>query len=509
MAVLKIRIICLASLFFAVFFSMQLFSTTHAATKQAEIIIKPEEYPKAIRNPLKGFRTNYPHPFATLNKTYIQWSDLEDKESDGIDKIRHYCDELWKDYPERNMKAIPRVWLFLPSGLDKYGWPFDLENGDYSSDKFKARVVRFVKRLGEAWDNDPRVAYVEMGIIGYWGEHHQPNVSPEMQKILGDAFTAAFKNKLVMIRYPRDFKEYKFGIYWDSWAHYQQNDSLEVGGAGIAALGDRWKSAVIGGEAAYDWGNYRIQPGENPEDTLSDPEHLAFLLDSIRTLHCNHLGWVADYDLKNREAARGADEVQKAFGYRFVIDEVRYPAMVDQAGEFTISFLVHNTGSSPFYYRWPVEVSLLDPETRQPVWRETFRDADIRTWLPGDRWGVTDSEVVVRFGVKDAAGKEENLGTIIEHKAYLDPPRTNLVNERFKIPPSVKPGTYILALSILDPAGMLPSARFAIRNYFRGGRHPIGMFGVGKPVQKNELDPKLFYDVQNDTTLHYLVNGVK
>jgi hypothetical protein len=64
-------------------------------------------------------------------------------------------------------------------------------------------------------------------------------------------------------------------------------------------------------------------------------------------------------------------------------------------------------------------------------------------------------------------------------------------------------GDYTLALAILDPAGMQPAVRFAIRNYFIGGRHPIGVIGVGKTPSSAELDPACFDDPAKDKTLHY------
>jgi hypothetical protein len=45
--------------------------------------------------------------------------------------------------------------------------------------------------------------------------------------------------------------------------------------------------------------------------------------------------------------------------------------------------------------------------------------------------------------------------------------------------------------------------RFAIENYFIGGRHPIGIIGVGKTPVSAELDATSFDDPAKDTTLHY------
>jgi len=170
--------------------------------------------------------------------------------------------------------------------------------------------------------------------------------------------------------------------------------------------------------------------------------------------------------------------VQKAFGYRFVISEVRYDAVVQPGGTFNVTFRVRNAGSAPFYYNWPVEVTLLDSESREAVWKETFDGVDIRTWLPGDQWNK-------------------------ETKQYDILPETYEVSGDFSLPQDLPKGEYILALAILDPAGMLPSVRFAIENYFTGGRHPIGMMGVDKSPSESELDPAMFDDPAGDKTLEY------
>ena len=51
-------------------------------------------------------------------------------------------------------------------------------------------------------------------------------------------------------------------------------------------------------------------------------------------------------------------------------------------------------------------------------------------------------------------------------------PEKYTVEGKFKT--DVPAGTYIISLAILDPAGNLPSLRFATGNYLKGGRHPFG-----------------------------------
>lgn len=78
----------------------------------------------------------------------------------------------------------------------------------------------------------------------------------------------------------------------------------------------------------------------------------------------------------------------------------------------------------------------------------------------------------------------------------------------FKIPQNIKVGEYIIALSILDPAGNLPCGRFSIQNYFKGGRHPMGKIGIAKKIQNAELSNSGFDDLYSDRSLHYEVKNL-
>ncbi|MEX2428826.1 MAG: DUF4832 domain-containing protein [Bacteroidales bacterium] len=440
------------------------------ASPEDYFTVYPKEYEHALKNPLKGFRSSsFDHEFSTLNKTYFKWNELENRASDDVDVVIKACNERWKDYEKNNMKAIPRVYLDWPG--QKSGWPSDMEEGNYTSDEFKERTIALIKKLGQAWDNDPRVAYVEMGLIGEWGEMEWPDTSDDIKKAIADQFATSFKNKLVMIRWPNTYYDhiYNFGYYWDSFAHHDQ----DYYAFHLNKTSPRWKTAPIGGETAYNWGNDDIQPGVSPDESLKKPVHREYIIDKIRKLHANHIGWIANYSQDDPEVSTGAELVQKALGYRFVITEVSYSKKVDN--NFAISFKVKNTGSSPFYYNWPVEASLLDPETKQPVWKEQISDIDIRAWLPGDEW-------------------DDSANT------YTIPAETYTVNELFKMP-AIPAGEYIVALAILDPAGNLPSPRFAIKNYYNGGRHPIGKIGVNQEIDYFELSG--FDDIQSDRSLFY------
>jgi len=471
---------------------------------QKEIVIKPQEHSGPVRNPMMGFigSPDGRHEYATVAREYVRWNDIETSAADTVQKLKEYVDRQWRGVEQRNIKIIPRVFLEWPKGSpqDPYwpidsDWPSDMPR-DFGSEQFKQRMVHMIQKMGEAWDNDPRIVFIESGMIGPWGEQHHPSPSGDIQRLMGDAFKAAFKHKLVMNRYPWEFKDYDFGIYWDSfgnpgWEMQKHVPELE------GRLADRWKTAPMAGEVAFSLDPKSDMPrlGRDPTDLVANNADI--LIQYIRRWHWTSLGWVSGYDKNNPAAARGAARIQAAFGYRFVLDEARYPASVKPGGSLSVSLVVRNTGSAPMYYPWPVEVSLLDERTREPVWHANFTSVDVRTWLPGD---FSDKGKGRSVGDKRHFRFEWDTGM-----NYDIEPQRYRVAEEFKLPDTLVKGTYVLALAILDPAGNLPSVRFAITNYFNGGRHPIGRISVDTTVANPELTDRDFDDIANDKSLHYIV----
>ena len=519
--------------------------TYSARTDGSMVHVTMAEYQPAFRNTMKGWREffspgidrkrdEYPYPYGTMNKEYMQWDMMENVKSDGVDKVIAYSNHRWEGVEDMNMKIIPRAYLVWvepwhggkpkdpsnPDDLNGWHWPSDMApedapyknvpgewtcylekkdsltpiKGGYFAPEFNERVSSFVKKLGEAWDNDPRVAFVEMGIIGEWGEQHDPDITtfwpphdePKhvygrtwidgIDKVLGDAFTKAFKNKKVMVRYAYDFRDYDFGIYWDSWAI---DEEVERGYRQMLSLGDRWKTQPIGGEITWNWGSLYLDGHRCLEDCLKSEKTFSLILEQIRNLHCNHLGGVTWADWSDSLFLERAGELQKAMGHRFVLSDAEYTAAADNGKPVHLEFSVKNTGSSPFYYRWPVEVSLLDTDTHEKVYAHVIDNADITGWMPGENWDR-------------------------ETGRYISQAPVNHISCDFTAD-RIKPGRYVIALAILDPAGMLPSVRFANTNYFTGGRTPLGYISIGVNGGAPALDTDSFADIQNDKTLKYIL----
>ena len=434
------------------------------------VTIRPPPYLPAFRNPLGGMRPGLnsakSHPFASLGRQYIEWNLIENSAADTVDKIRAVTDRLIGDLPTYNVKIIPRVYLIWPD-RGKY-WPVDLTADDYSSAAFRSRMTRLIARLGEAWDNDPRIAFIETGLIGYWGEQHTPSFSQlpaGMDAEFGDAFRNAFPNKKLMRRYPRDLTKYDIGVYWDVFGATRGgsgNDTtlMTQDLEGPLHL-DAWKTSPRGGEIDP---TFLGEPSFNTAGLQAVVRKQASrLVDLARRLHWNHLAVLDQIDRADADLWDKASQIQNALGYRFVINEATHTAVVAPGGSLAVSLNISNTGSSAFHYPWPLEVALADARTRKIVWRGVWEGQDLRTWLPGDPIAITRS---------------------------------------FPLPAGLAAGQYVVTLGILDPGGLVPAARFAVEPYWMGGRTPLGPVAIGVAAPTTQLNE--FDDLQSDNSLYYV-----
>ena len=460
------------------------------------VTVRPPEFDGAINNPLKGFREYKKDGYGLLKRQYIKWNEIEICADDSVERIIAHTNKITningKRFEDLNVKLVPRVYLDWNGTAGMQFWPADLHTFDYDSPAFQERLQRIVEKLGKAWDEDPRIFAVQMGLIGYWGEHHNPAPTAAQRRLLAEAFQKAFKHKPVLVRHnDAEFMQAGFGIYYDTFANISREppagpkDQLPWQATHVYL--DIWKHAPIEGEVEYNWQQRRenAKPtetfGRTPDETMTAPSYRRYMIDKIRRYHASYLGWISNYDDSNREALAGAAELQKAFGYRFVLDSASYPLAVPPGKDMTVKLTVRNTGSAPFYLDWPVAVGLLDPATKKPVWSAPLAGVDIRKWLPGEDW--------------DSAGF-----------AYRRPAVPHYDEGHATLPRDIKPGQYLLAFAILDrQGGMMPSARFAIENYLRGGWHPLGFIGIGEAPKEASLKNVAFDSPAFDDSLYYKV----
>ncbi|MGC9329073.1 MAG: DUF4832 domain-containing protein, partial [Candidatus Hinthialibacter sp.] len=356
-----------------------------------------EEKTEPVANPLKGWVIWGENPMTppqplTLFFSYRSWRQIEPEE--GRFDFESWERDVWDYWTQKGMKVIFRVyadypgrpigipqWL-LDAGLEVT--PYDDYGGgwspDYANPLFLEKAQNLIAALGNRYDQDPRVAFLDVGILGHWGEWHtypreELFASSKVQRAVADAFTAAFPRKKMMLRYPTLWSaRMPFGYRDDCFLTDTEGpeDWYFFSRIRSALAGDVWKTQPFGGE--FCGGGEGAKTG-----TLEQPGECLRL---IREGHFSHLGPAGgSITAENPDHQNTLDAMLKTMGYRFVLREADFPERVESGGEITLRFTLDNTGAAPFYYPWPLEIVWLN-EAREEIKSEVL-GVDIRTWLPG------------------------------------------------------------------------------------------------------------------------------
>ncbi len=387
--------------------------------------------PGALDNPYKGWcpYTNAGkilQPYSMVFR-YVTWRELEPREGDyrfaewerrdwdePLAKGKHIVFRVYADYPGQPV-AIPE-WL-IKRGVKMTRYK---EHGgglcpDYNSPLFMDALERLIAALGRRYDGHPRVAYVQFGFLGFWGEWHTYPVnnlfaSPPNQNRVLEAGRRAFPNTILMNRYPTGVAGEKRWLgYFDDMFPEDTDGEEEwkfLPKMREAGRAQNWKSQAIGGEmvpsAAKKW--------------LGDGFNL-----TMERLESAHFSWVGPYcpaiEPEPSEAfiARSQRMVRR-MGYDFAWSELELPPALISGIPFHFTLRGENRGVAPFYHRWRLEFALLD-RSGKPVARIPLR-TDIRQFMPG----------AIRI--------EEEMVC------------------------SARPGDYSLAIGLCDPATNQPGVKF-------------------------------------------------
>jgi hypothetical protein len=376
--------------------------------KKIEINITKGERP--VTNPLKGWavwgESSSDNQDVTLAYVVFKWSDLEPQKGvyDFETIENNFNFEQWKsknarfiirlicDYPEAeagNM-TIPQ-WLYDEMGGD--GQQYDNNYGigfapNYSNEVFIAAHERVIKALGERYNEDPYVAYIQLGSVGHWGEWHV-NFGKGINKLpkasILDQYVQPyidyFSDKMLAIRRPTVIaSENNFGLYNDVFGDKDETDiwldriangyTTEQTDEELPGMSDFWKTTVSGGEISSN------QPleyylGENFEETYRELEES----------HTTFLGPKSPSAFeKGCEYQENMDKMTADMGYCFTINKVVIENLYKKKDlKVTVSW--ENLGVAPIYQNWPICISIVGNDGTEYA-KETV-DSKMTEWVSG------------------------------------------------------------------------------------------------------------------------------
>ncbi len=445
--------------------SFLVFLKLSATMAPATVTYVPIESTRVLNNPYMGFavdaRTDeaeQPHRLAHAN---LLWSELEPEEGrydwDAIES--KYRFDLWRG---RNVNLVIRVILDYPSdtkhmdipewlyeAIDGQGTWYDNDYGqgfspDYRHPTLIEKHEKLIQALADRYNDDPLIAFVQLGSLGHWGEWHTRDEEPgridfpkrTVSSRYAEHYVRHFTNKPLLMRRPHEIaRDAKMGLFNDAFGKrdatidgfldwYTNGYTNWLTQEPEPAMPDFWTTAPVGGEFADE---LRYVQDDAIDETIMQ----------AKLTHVTWMGPNAPY----REPVGGAlqaniDRFLTTVGYRFVIAQETHEEEVEPGDTLHVRATVVNRGAAPFYFPWPLELSLAD---RAGAIRHSVRATeDIRAWLPG----------------------------------------TREVSADIPIPESLPPGEYTILAAILDPISGLPGVELAIEGRRADGRYALGSFTV-------------------------------
>lgn len=378
-------------------------------------------------NPLKGFMPyvgEYDFPYS-LEYTYLAMSDLrpaaarydfattvEPFLNDVASRGNHAVFRVFIDYPEERF-ALPADLVAAGVKLTPYTDYGGGKSPDYNNPKLVTAMEELIAKLGARYDGDPRIGFIEVGMLGFWGEwhtypHDELFASPATQQRILTAYARAFTKTHLLVSQDvlghDDFtfpKSLRIGFHDDAFLDETLGPEESNFAPRLRRLGfdTRWRTLPIGGEILPDLQSKTWDAPSRSQDFTAcvKATHASWLL--------NDAPFEAHWDAAKRaRVIAGAQQL----GYQFHIPAAEWSQVGDNV---KLSITAENHGVAPFYYPWTTTLALRD-----------ISGFVVAQWSPDWDWRtVMPDEPAPRFSF---AGK---------------------------LPPEVKPGRYRLLLRINNP----------------------------------------------------------
>ncbi|MDP4179695.1 MAG: stalk domain-containing protein [Bacillota bacterium] len=378
------------------------------------------------------------------------------------------------DYPDSVKHMDIPDWLYEEIGHDGTWYNYNNENTkmgfspNYKNPVLIAYHKKLIQAFAKRYDTDPRVFMILVGSCGHWGEWHTtyiqdhtlPGVFPPIQYSdqYAQHYADNFKNKFLAMRYPSQVgKDNKMGLFNNCFGDYDQTqrwflDWINNGhtdsynpGYTHPTMPDYWLNAPAGGEFGF-------YPGTK---FLED----SAMTETIRQAKENHISWLGPccpvHLAVGDRLQPNIDKMMKTIGYRYVIQSVSHANSIKAGYSLTVDMDWANNGTAPFYFNWPVELSLSD-STGKIVATNT-----------------------------DSERKSIDLTSLL--------PGTKSFTSSISIPSNLPSGQYKLCVSIIDPETKNPGIALAIDGKRSDGRYTLSTVNVVGDTSAVVTSPGFFF----------------
>ena len=227
-----------------------------------------------------------------------------------------------------------------------------------------------VERLGERFDKDPTLDCVDVSIGGAWGEGSQLFAEEDM-KALMDIYVRVFPNTKLLGQFVNLTMLNHIGskrkIGWRADAIGSPKHMNEIYPKAFPLVpSELWKTSPVSFES-YWWISEWVRKGWDIDALIE-----MTLSWHVSTFNTKYLP--IPLEIKDK-----IEYWLTKMGYRFVINEVEYPEVLQAGKSFQLALKMQNKGVAPIYNKLPLKLRLKGEKIQ-----EYRTDVDITKWLPGD-----------------------------------------------------------------------------------------------------------------------------
>jgi Malectin domain len=280
-------------------------------------------------------------------------------------------DKTLTDAAGRNNHVIWRIYVDYP------GWPFALPqylidagvklvprgNGEVSPQYDDVKLLRAFEQLiaamGARYDGHKSIGFIQLGLLGKWGEWHTYPESGLMSDATGSKVIEWYKNA---------FKTTKLQTRGSSQASIAAGMGLHDDSFAYSTLGttswffwprvvianhtEFWKKGVMGGETRPEIQNEVFDPNYKPGSDMYKQD----FMQCVETTHATYMFTHAAF-ITNNFVGTELENAKKAharMGYNFHLSNVAVSAST--GGTVIVDVTIKQVGVAPFYY--PLSLAL-------------------------------------------------------------------------------------------------------------------------------------------------------
>jgi uncharacterized protein DUF4832/carbohydrate binding protein with CBM6 domain len=398
--------------------------------------------PGPLDNPDKGLavyysagtnqNTGYPHsitwsyfPLSAVMTNasdcdQLDWTAVENMLNETASYGNTAAIRFYLDYPSGNpTNGMPACWNGkVPTNNDTY---WNTQSPDYNNPFLLSSLQYFIGQFGAKYDGDPRIGFIQLGLIGYWGEWHTwpengtggyADFMPTDANAatIVNAYASAFHKTKIEVRYPASAggaaNSLDIGYHDDSFC-YREGSPLagvtlpqSLGGADYSQLQldlnegteNKWITDSMGGEvrpeiqsSAFSTWSTGASGSDDDMKACIELEHTTWKLDQGST----------SYSPTDPDVGAAVREM----GYDFTVPHAYYQNTV--SGTTKIGVAITDDGVAPFYSPWTVQLGLKDASGKiVKTWKTPW---DLRTVMPSQirafpDWNVGADPTYLPYG---------------------------------------------------------------------------------------------------------------